>query len=119
MELLLAIVIVALVAAFVAAPFRRESGGTGAAPTSTADPVLADLEARKQAKYREIRDTQLDRAQGKLDEADFASQEAELRAEAIEILKLIDAREEMVRTEGEGGSDEGGRPQDVPDEQSL
>jgi hypothetical protein len=90
MEVLIAIVIVALVALFVLAPFRAsEDGGAEAVPTD--DPVLADLEARKQAKYREIRDTEMDHAQGKLTDPDFRRQDAELRAEAIEILKRIDA----------------------------
>ena len=42
--------------------------------------MLADLEARKQAKYREIRDTELDHAQGKLSDEEFARQDAELGA---------------------------------------
>jgi hypothetical protein len=89
MTVLIAIVIVALVAAFVLVPLRR---GPGEAETvSTEDPVLADLEAQKAAKYREIRDTELDHAQGKLTEDEFKRQEAELRAEAIELLKRIDA----------------------------
>ena len=42
------------------------------------------------SKYREIRDTELDHAQGKLSDEEFARQDAELRREAIEILKGID-----------------------------
>jgi len=85
---LIAIAIVALVAAFVSVPLRRAADASDAAGTDDDD--LAVLEARKQAKYREIRDTELDRAQGKLSEADFQRQNAELRAEAIAILKRID-----------------------------
>ncbi|MGI8726794.1 MAG: hypothetical protein ACR2K6_03850 [Solirubrobacterales bacterium] len=87
MEALIAILIVGLVASFVLAPLRRspDAGDDRAEEAS-----LADLEARKQAKYREIRDTELDHAQGKLDAAEFGRQSAELRAEAIEILKAID-----------------------------
>ena len=33
--------------------------------------MLADLEARKEAKYREIRDAELDREQGKLSQEDW------------------------------------------------
>jgi hypothetical protein len=54
------------------------------------DPRVADLEARKEAKYREIRDTQLDHAAGKLSEEDFRRQDAELRQEAVEILRQLD-----------------------------
>ena len=92
MELLLAIVVVAIVAAYVAGPLRRRPDR--GAEDRREDPRLADLQARKQAKYREIRDTELDHAQGKLDEREFRRQEAELKREAIEILKLIDAHEE-------------------------
>jgi hypothetical protein len=93
MELLIAIVIVVAVAAWVSVPLRREAG---LPEPAVEDPVSAELEARKQAKYREIRDTELDHAQGKLTDAEFATQDAELRREAIDILKRID--------EAEGGS---------------
>jgi cytochrome c-type biogenesis protein CcmF len=45
-----------------------------------------DLEALKEAKYREIRDAELDHAAGKLSDEDFALLDAELRREAVEIL---------------------------------
>ncbi|HEY5976739.1 MAG TPA: cytochrome c-type biogenesis CcmF C-terminal domain-containing protein [Solirubrobacterales bacterium] len=44
------------------------------------------LEAQKEAKYREIRDAELDHAAGKLSDEDFAILDAELRSEAVEIL---------------------------------
>ncbi len=88
MEYALAILILLALVAFVSAPLRRGRGnGDG---TATEDPVIAELEARKEAKYREIRDAEMDRAQGKLSEADFRRQDAELRAEAIAILKELD-----------------------------
>jgi cytochrome c-type biogenesis protein CcmF len=55
-----------------------------------AGPLHADLEARKEAKYAEIRDAQLDHAAGKLSDQDFDRQDAELRQEAIEILREFD-----------------------------
>ena len=86
MEVVIAFVIVALVAAFVSAPLRR-----GAPQESERDEEdLAELEIRKQAKYREIRDAEADRAAGKLSEADFRRLDEELRREAIEILKRMD-----------------------------
>jgi hypothetical protein len=51
---------------------------------------LADLEARKEAKYRQIRDAETDRASGKLTEEDFTRLDRELRGEAVDILKRID-----------------------------
>ena len=87
MEFFLALVIVVLVAWFVTAPLR------GRAPAQRDDPAvaeLADLEARKAAKYRQIRDAEIDRAAGKLTEEDYRRLDRELRAEAIDILKRID-----------------------------
>jgi len=49
-----------------------------------------ELEALKEAKYREIRDAELDHAAGKLSDDDFALLDAELRKEAIEILDSAD-----------------------------
>jgi cytochrome c-type biogenesis protein CcmF len=49
-----------------------------------------ELEAQKEAKYREIRDAELDHAAGKLSDEDFALLDAELRKEAIEILDSAD-----------------------------
>ncbi len=88
MEIVLAVLILAALAVFVAAPLRR---AVGAAPDPPQDPERADLEARKEALYRQIRDAELDRAQGKLSEADWARLDAELRREAIEVLQRIDA----------------------------
>jgi hypothetical protein len=51
-------------------------------------PAMAtDLDALKEAKYREIRDAELDHAAGKLSDEDFALLDAELRSEAVEILE--------------------------------
>ena len=48
-----------------------------------------ELEALKEAKYREIRDAELDHAAGKLSDEDFALLDAELRKEAVEILDRV------------------------------
>jgi hypothetical protein len=89
-EFLLALAIVALVAAFVTVPLRRspeaEEGGE--------DAERADLEARKQVLYREIRDAQADHAAGKLSDDDHVRLDRELRAEAIGVLKQLDRLEE-------------------------
>jgi cytochrome c-type biogenesis protein CcmF len=58
-------------------------------PTRSARRALvagSELEAQKEAKYREIRDAELDHAAGKLSDEDFALLDAELRNEAVEIL---------------------------------
>jgi hypothetical protein len=51
---------------------------------------LSELEAAREAKYREIRDTQLDYDTGKLSAEDFESLDSGLRRQALEILERID-----------------------------
>jgi uncharacterized membrane protein len=96
-EILLGVLLFILVAAFVIAPLRRAraEGGGGE------DPRVADLQSRKEAKYREIRDTELDHAAGKLSDEDYQRQDAELRRDAVEILKQLDA--------AQGETEAGGR----------
>lgn len=86
MEVLLALLIVLALAWFVSAPLR--AGGRRA--EASEDPVIADLEARKEAKYREIRDAELDLRTGKLSVEDHRALDRALRAEAIELLRRID-----------------------------
>jgi hypothetical protein len=54
------------------------------------DDRRAALEAAKEAKYREIRDAELDFRMGKLSEQDWRETDRELRAQAIEILRGLD-----------------------------
>jgi flagellar biosynthesis/type III secretory pathway M-ring protein FliF/YscJ len=89
-EIVLALLIVAVVAWFVTAPLRRTRAEEDRAEARWEDPRIAELEARKEAKYREIRDAELDRQQGKLSQEDWRRQNAELRHEAIAILKELD-----------------------------
>ena len=91
MEIALAFLILVALAWFVTTPLRREAGARRTGAVAAEDPRRADLEARKEAKYREIRDAELDRTQGKLSDADWRRADAELRREAIAILKRIDA----------------------------
>jgi len=81
---LAACVLAALVAVLVLQPLRA---GTTAAPAFDRRP---DLEAAKEAKYREIKDAELDFRMGKLSEDDWRALDAELRAQAIEILRELD-----------------------------
>ncbi|HEX5911125.1 MAG TPA: hypothetical protein VFY44_11585 [Thermoleophilaceae bacterium] len=53
----------------------------------------AELEAAKEAKYREIRDAELDRQMGKLTAEDHRAIDRELRADAIDILRRLDELE--------------------------
>jgi hypothetical protein len=81
------LVLVAVVALVVVLPIRRPPG------RGPWDPRRADLEAAKQAKYREIRDAELDHRMGKLSEDDWRTVDRELRGEAAEILRRLDKLE--------------------------
>jgi hypothetical protein len=94
--LLLALIVVAL-AAFVAAPLVRRGRAPQLADEERLAARVAALEARKESKYREIRDAELDRAAGKLSASDFEAVDADLRREAVEILKQLDAAEAELR----------------------
>ena len=58
------------------------------------DQRRAALEAAKEAKYREIRDAELDREMGKLSDADWRAIDRGLRAQAIAILHDLDELED-------------------------
>jgi hypothetical protein len=90
MDVLLVIVVLFLVVLFVSAPLRRARRASDAGRS----PELDELEAAREAKYREIRDAELDHRTGKLSEADYHVLEGGLRAEAIEILRSIDHERE-------------------------
>ena len=83
--LLVIVAVLAAVVAVVAAPLRggRRERDEGA-------DRVAELEARKEAKYREIRDAEMDLRTGKLSEEDHRILDRQLRAEAIEVLRGLD-----------------------------
>lgn len=82
-----AIVLAALVALVVLRPFVRGAGEDRGAESAARE----ELEAAKEAKYREIRDARLDLEMGRLTADEHRAIDRELRAEAIEILKRLDA----------------------------
>ena len=100
------LVVVALLGAavwFISAPLRREP--EDAAPTDpglTAD--VEQLEAARDAKYREIRDAEMDLRTGKLSEDDHRALDATLRAEAVQILRELDAARDEDASQGSGQS---------------
>jgi flagellar biosynthesis/type III secretory pathway M-ring protein FliF/YscJ len=100
-------VVVLVIAWFVTAPLRRprDDGRAGDERDARerAEARVAEIELRKESKYREIRDAQLDRAAGKLSDEDFRRMNAELRREAVAILAELDlAQAEARRNEGPG-----------------
>ena len=96
MDLLIAILTLVLLLAVIlviSAPLRaaRRPGEIVISGEQAAD--RAELEAAREAKYREIRDAELDYRTGKLSDGDFAATDGALRAEAIEILDRLRAQD--------------------------
>jgi hypothetical protein len=104
------VVLLALVVLVVSAPIRsaasaaRKPAPVGsppdAEPSEAAQERRHELETAREAKYREIRDAELDFRTGKLSEEDYRGLDAELRAEALGILDALD------RDGAEGASEE-------------
>jgi hypothetical protein len=82
---LAALVLAGIVALVVLNPLRKADE-----VARVEDDRRAALEAAKEAKYREIRDVELDYRMGKLSEEDWRESDRELRAQAIEILRALD-----------------------------
>ena len=72
----------------IAHPLRS---GRGEAEDAAYAARLEDLEAAKEARYREIREAEMDYRTGKLSEADWKAVDRQLRAEAVELLRQLDA----------------------------
>jgi len=86
MAALITLVLLAAAIAIVAAPLLRKR------PLPASEPARrAELESAREAKYREIRDAELDFHTGKLSEQDYESVNAALRVEAVAILDELRA----------------------------
>ncbi len=85
MDFVVIFVVLLVVVWFVSGPLRSRDGEEVAESAER-----AELEAARDAKYREIRDAELDFRTGKLSEADWRVLDRGLRAEAVEILRRLD-----------------------------
>jgi hypothetical protein len=85
MDYLVIFVVLALVVLLVSAPLRARRSYE-----ATESAERAELEAARDAKYREIRDAELDYRTGKLSQGDWRALDRGLRAEAIELLRRLD-----------------------------
>ena len=85
--LLVILAVLGTVVAIVSAPLRADRRERERDDTKDR---VAELEARKEAKYREIRDAEMDLRTGKLSAEDHRVLDRQLRAEAIEVLRAID-----------------------------
>ncbi|HEU0318499.1 MAG TPA: hypothetical protein VFR49_14275 [Solirubrobacteraceae bacterium] len=83
---LIVILMLGAVVWFVGEPLRAAPGGRREAP----DGGRAGLEAAKEAKYREIRDAEMDYQTGKLSVEDYRRLDRGLRAEAVDLLRRLD-----------------------------
>ena len=90
MEYALALLVLAALVAFAV---TRPAALARAPRSAASETRIAELEAAKEAKYREIRDAELDHRMGKLSREDWRAVDRDLRAEAIEILRELDRLE--------------------------
>ena len=107
MNLLVAMLTLALLALailVISAPLRaaRRPGSESA--------ERGELDAAREAKYREIRDAELDYRTGKLSRNDYEAIDRALRAEAVEILNQLEALEGRKTATEE--AEDGGRRRD-------
>ena len=93
------VVVVAAAVLLIVAPLRL---GRDAPEGVSASAVRADLEAEKEAKYREIRDAELDYRTGKLAQEDWRRLDTSLRADALDLLRRLDDLEEGLDTPPKG-----------------
>jgi len=82
------LVLAALVALAVSLPLRRRGD-----EERQESARIEELTAAKEAKYREIRDAELDHQMGKLGDEDWRAIDRDLRGEAITILRELDRLE--------------------------
>lgn len=83
--LLVILCVFALAAWIVAGPLRA-----GSREADVMSGRVADLVAAREAKYREIRESEMDYRTGKLSEEDWRIVDRQLRAEAVAILRELD-----------------------------
>ncbi len=87
MEIVVIVALLVIALAVVASPLRP--GRAEAAADAEAAEAQA-LEAARDAKYREIREAELDYRTGKLSEGDWRIQDRQLRREAVDLLRQLD-----------------------------
>jgi hypothetical protein len=119
---ILALMLFGAVVFVVGAPLRRSPHGTHStaeaqtsAEMSSRQSTLAqdiahhDLESAREAKYREIRDAEMDFRTGKLSREDYEAIDVQLRAEALEILNRLQEGDRQAEADeaGEGSSTSG------------
>ena len=90
MSYLIVFAVLAVAVFVISAPLRSERAQRDPAGATR----IAELEAARDAKYREIRDAELDLRTGKLSDEDYRAIDRTLRVEAIEIMHALDGLRE-------------------------
>src|ERR1700751_657191 len=104
MEFLIILAVLTGAALFVTRPLWRAPAAASGAELELAEPggaeepssldpaanAVAEFEAARDAKYREILDAELDRRTGKLSDEDYQAIDRSLRGEAVVILDALD-----------------------------
>jgi hypothetical protein len=94
-QFLIILAVLLAVVLIVTAPLRRAAASPEQAAVqagvSARATMVEELEAAREAKYREIRDAELDHQTGKLSDEDYETLDRALRGEAVEILHALDA----------------------------
>jgi hypothetical protein len=88
-------------------------------PEESYTPKRSELEAEREAKYREIRDAELDYRTGKLSAEDYAAVNGALRAEAVEILNKLESSEGASSSDGPAESSGGSRKLKLEGDQTV
>jgi hypothetical protein len=88
MAYVIVLVVLAGAVYLISAPLRADRRRVAMDPAAGR---IAELEAARDAKYREIRDAELDLRTGKLSTEDYEAIDRTLRGEAIEIMHALDA----------------------------
>ncbi len=105
LQFVLVLAVLAAAVALISGPLRAPRGEADDAGSHEAQADAAALEAAKEAKYREIREAELDFRTGKLSREDWEAVDRDLRSEALEILGRLD----RLGADGDGAGG-GGQP---------
>ena len=84
---ILVIVILGLLVWYIGQPLRASVAGEA---DRRDEGRIADLEAARDAKYRQIRDLEMDYRTGKLSDDEWRALDRELRGEAVDVLHELD-----------------------------
>jgi hypothetical protein len=93
MDFLIVLVVLAVVVVVISGPLRAAARNPSTSASEQGESRAAtidELDAEREAKYREIREAELDHQTGKLSDADHEAIDRTLRGEAVEILRKLD-----------------------------